>query len=81
MVFYFKEKFTALAPPEYFVSPTCASNESLKPHTLGACLGQQLAPVVRRVAVFQHFAEHPIGVVTALVGQHDHLTRRVVAKK
>lgn len=29
---------------------------------------QQQVPVVRRMAAFQHFVEHPVGIVAALEG-------------
>ncbi len=37
---------------------------------LGLRPGQLLAPVVRRMASFQHLAEHPAGIVAALVGEN-----------
>ena len=43
---------------------------------LGAGLGQQLVPVVGRVAVFEHLAEHPVGVVAALAIIQDRRVRR-----
>ncbi|VVE50720.1 hypothetical protein PCE31106_04645 [Pandoraea cepalis] len=58
---------------------------------LGAGLGQQLVPVIRRMTTLQHFAEHPAGIVNALIGalgvlvvdpsEHDHLARCVVAEE
>lgn len=66
-------------------------NRLLQPPALGARLGEQLVPVIRRMTSFQHLAEHPAGVVAALVGafgvavvdpgEHDHLAWRVVAKE
>lgn len=58
---------------------------------LGASLSQQLIPVIRRKAIFQHLAEHLIGVVTAFVSapgvlivdprEYDYLAKCVVAKE
>lgn len=52
---------------------------------------QQMFPVIRRMAAFEHFAEYPIGVVTTLVCPqispivdlriHDDLGSSVVAKE
>src|SRR5690606_28827430 len=68
-----------------------ASGEPLQALPLGSGLGQQLGPIVRRMAAFPHLAEHPVGVVAALVGtlgalvidprEHDHFAGRVVAEE
>ena len=54
-------------------------------------LSQELIPVIRRTPTFQHLAEHPVGIVAALVGalgvlivhprEHDHFAGRVVAEE
>lgn len=68
-----------------------AGGELLQALPLGPSLGQQLAPVVRRMAVFQHLAKHPVGIVAAFVGapgilivdprEHDQFAGRVVAEE
>ena len=68
-----------------------AGGELLQTLPLGPSLGQQLAPVVGRMAAFKHLAKHPVGIVAAFVGalgvlivdprEHDHFAGRVVAEE